>query len=190
MTEIGAVGRRGQIVSPPVEPLRELVRDLEANGVACALGGSGLLAALGLAREVRDWDLTTDAPPDLVRAALGEREHEWVGSDALHADQKFSLAGGAIELIVGFAFHTSGGVVRLPTIVAGGWNGVPVGSPEVWAAAYVLLDRVAKAEALFGHLESRGADARSLARLLGEAVPAELRRRLEALPLDPTSSIT
>ena len=30
--------------------------------MVCALGGSGLLAALGLAHTVRDWDLTTDEP--------------------------------------------------------------------------------------------------------------------------------
>ncbi|WP_256369283.1 hypothetical protein [Thermaerobacter sp. FW80] len=33
------------------------------------LGGSGLLASLGLIDRVRDWDLVTDAPVERVMAA-------------------------------------------------------------------------------------------------------------------------
>jgi len=168
--------------TPPLEPLRDAVARLEARGLACALGGSGLLAALRLADAVRDWDLTTDAPIEAVRDALAGVASTWKGSDEVHADQKLMLAGGLVEVIVGFAFHVGGRVVRIPTVVAGRRGGVPIGSVEAWAAAYALLGREAKSERLFARLEERGADPAVLDRLLAEPLPDSLARRLSALP--------
>ncbi len=64
--------------APPLEPVLELASRLGRAGIAFALGGSGLLAACGLARTIGGWDLTTDTalarllaqplPPDLARA--------------------------------------------------------------------------------------------------------------------------
>ena len=72
--------------TPPLEPLRDVVARLEARGLVCALGGSGLLAALRLEDSVRDWDVTTDAPIEAVRDALAGTASTWKGSDEIHAD--------------------------------------------------------------------------------------------------------
>jgi len=42
------------------------------NALAPAVGGSGLLVALGLAEVAHDWDVTVDAPVPTVAAALDE----------------------------------------------------------------------------------------------------------------------
>jgi hypothetical protein len=173
--------------TPPLPPLVALVDRLERAGLIVALGGSGLLAALGLTDTVGDWDLTTDAGLDPVLAALAGEPLEHTGSDEFHADQKLMVAGGTIEVILGFAFHTARGVVRIPTRVSGRWNGVPLGSPEAWAIAYHLLGRAEKSEALWRALETRGADRAAVARMLREPLPPALASRLERLP---TSSNT
>jgi hypothetical protein len=173
--------------APPLEPLQALVGRLERAGIVVALGGSGLLAALGLTDTIRDWDLTTDAGLDPVLAALAGEPAEHHGSDELHADQKLMLAEGTIEVILGFAFHTERGVVRIPTVVSGRWERIPLGSPEGWAVAYHLLGRPEKSEALWRALGSRGADPQVVARLLREPLAPALARRLGDLP---TSSDT
>ena len=167
--------------TPPLSPLLDVVARLEAAGLVCALGGSGLLAALGLAHAVRDWDLTTDAPIEAVRAALDGLAVTWKGSDALHADQKLMLDDAAVEVIVGFAFHVGGRVVRIPTIVSGRRDGVPIGSPEAWAVAYALLGRREKSQRLFERVPSGSADRAAVARMLAEPLPATLARQLGAL---------
>ncbi|MBI5710523.1 MAG: hypothetical protein HZC42_09505 [Candidatus Eisenbacteria bacterium] len=171
--------------APPLEPVLELAARLERAGIVFALGGSGLLAACGLAHRVGDWDLTTDAPLERARAALEGLAFEPFGSSGVHADHKFVLPEFATELIVGFAMHGRDGVVRLPTIVTASWHGLPLGSPEVWAAAYALLGRTAKSEALLGWLRARGADPVARARLLGQPLPQDLARALSALPRRP-----
>jgi hypothetical protein len=169
--------------SAPSWPLlAACVARLGAAGVPVALGGSGLLAALGLADRVGDWDLTTDAPWERVDAALAGEPHTDHGNDALHADRKRMIAGGAIEVIVGFAYFTPAGVVRIPTIVSGLAGGVPLGSPECWAVAYALLGRPAKSETLFRHLEAHGASPEAVRRLLAEPLASDLAARLAALP--------
>lgn len=178
------IGTRGapRLKHPPLEPLRALVERLEHAGIRCALGGSGLLAALGLARTAGDWDLTTDEDPRRVRSTLARLAFRWKGSDALHADQKFQLADEQIELIVGFAFHTAAGVVRIPTLVSGRWRGVPIGSPECWLVAYRLMRRGAKARALLEHLRRHGADRDVRSRLATEPLPARVSAELASLP--------
>lgn len=166
------------LATPPFEPLRDVVGRLERAGLGCALGGSGLLAAFGLATEVRDWDLTTDASIDEVTATLAELPNEVVGSSGIHADHK--LMTGPVEVIARFALLAGGRVVRVPTIVTRRWNGVPVGSPEAWAIAYALMDRAAKADTLFAWLDGR-ADPDAVARLLEQPLPETLRARMAAL---------
>jgi hypothetical protein len=166
--------------APPLEPLRGTVDRLERAGVVVALGGSGLLAALGLTDSVGDWDLTTDAGLDRVRAALAGEGITHTGPDELHADRKLTLAGGTVEVIVGLAFHTRRGLVRIPTWVCGRWRGLPIGSPEAWAVAYHLLGRAAKSEALFAHLAAHGADPVRVARLVREPLDPALSARLAA----------
>lgn len=173
--------------SPPLPLLTGYVERFERAGLTVALAGSGLLAALGLTDTVHDWDLTTDDPYDQVVAALEGESFIAHASDDLHADRKLVLAGGVVELILGFAFHAAGDVIRIPTIVSARVEGIPLASPEGWAIAYHLLGRAGKADALFDHLARHGADGAIVARLLGEPLPAPLAARLAALP---TSSDT
>ena len=175
--------------SPPIAPLRRLVSRLERAGVTCALGGSGLLFALGFDVHVGDWDLTTDDPLERVRQAIGRAPYQVVGPGGIHADHKIQLRDGEIEIIVGFSMHAPHGTVRLPTLVTGQWNGIPIGSPETWAVAYRLLERHEKSDALFDYLASHGADPEARRRLLAEPLPRDLSVRLAALKRRRPSAI-
>ena len=168
--------------APSPDPLLDAVRRLEGAGLVVALGGSGLLGALGLGSEAHDWDLTTDATPDEVVSRLAGIEIERVGTSGIHADHKVRIAGGAVEIICGFAIRSGDGVVRIPTVVTDRAEGVPLGSPEAWAVAYALLGREEKSERLLKWLAERGADAAVLERLLKEPLPPALAGRLAALP--------
>jgi len=175
---------------PNLDSLRNVTGTLERAGITSALGGSGLLASLGFAGKVRDWDLTTDEPLDRVRAALSGFEHQHVGNNGDHADDKLVLFGGEVEVIVRFALRSNAGIVRLATIVTERWNGVSVGSPEVWAVAYRMMGRTEKASLLFGLLERRGANPQVIAWLLAQPLPDEIRERLTLLERSDTSSTT
>lgn len=170
------------MTTPPLPPLHEVVAALARAGIVCALGGSGLLAARGLVEQVNDWDLTTDASLEEVERALTGRAIERAGPSGVHADHKAMLASARTEVIVRFAFTVAEGVVRIPTVVTGRWQGVPLGSPEGWAVAYVLLGRPARADLWFAYLADHGVDEVTRARLLAEPLPDRLASRLAALP--------
>jgi hypothetical protein len=159
-----------------------VVEALERAGLPCALGGSGLLLALGLAETAHDWDVQCDAPPTAVLRALAGRDLVLHGSGGVHADHKVVTHGGRVEVIVRFAFATRRGTCRVPAMGSGRWRGVPLASPEAWAVAYALLGRTAKSERLFAHLGAVGADADAVARLRAEPLPADLDARLASLP--------
>lgn len=174
---------------PPLEPLRGVLARLQAAGVPHAVGGSGLLAALGLVERVNDWDVTCDADLDTLAELFAGQPHERFGNSGCHADHKLNLEGGGIELIARFAFFLEGGIVRIPTRVTTRWCGLPVGSPEGWAVAYAIMGeldnaprRSERAELLFAHLAAHGADADTIAFLLAQPLPALLAERLAALP--------
>ena len=167
--------------TPPLPPLLDVVARLEALGIPCALGGSGLLAALGLADRVGDWDLTTDATVEEMLPAARGLAWERAGSDALHADAKLMFPELDIEVIARFAFHVPGGVVRIPTVVTGRWRGVPLGSPEGWAVAYDLLGRAGKRDRLLAHLRAHGHDAAVVRVLRAQPLPPGIAAALAAL---------
>jgi hypothetical protein len=173
--------------STPIGPLRDLLARLAPAGVRVALGGSGLLGALGLTDHVRDWDLTTDETPERLRALLSDLRIETVGPSGVHADEKVMIPAVEIELICGFALRSADGVVRIPTVITRSWMGIPVGSPEAWAVAYALMGRPERADSLFGWLTTYGADSSVRETLLGQPLPAELRERLGALPGSSTT---
>jgi hypothetical protein len=175
--------------TPPIEPLRACLARLEAAGVPHALGGSGMLAALGLVDHVNDWDVTCDADLDTLASLFADQPHERYGNSGCHADHKLNLENNGIELIARFAFFVDGGVVRIPTRVTRRWRELPVGSPEGWAVAYALMGelegaphRTARAELLLAHMAAHGADAESIAFLLAQPLPGALAARLAALP--------
>jgi hypothetical protein len=165
-----------------MEPLLEVSAALGAAGVEHALGGSGLLHALGLAERVGDWDLTTDAPMDMIQRILAGAGGEVFGPSGIHADSKLRLHGGAVELILGMAFVTEGGLCRIPTFPSGQWRSVPLASAEAWAVAYALMGRGEKSDRLFAHLEARGCEPAIVGRLVREPLPERLRARLAGLP--------
>jgi hypothetical protein len=70
-------------------------------------------------------------------------------------------------------------------VVAGRWRGVPLASPEAWLAAYDLLERPAKRDLLRDHLRARGHDARVVATLQAEPLPAKLAGLLASLGEEP-----
>ncbi len=171
--------------TPPIELLADASRRLAAAGLTHALGASGLLHAHGLIDHVGDWDVTVAAGRDVVEPLVADLAPRFAGSSGVHADSKLMLHGGAVELILDFAFVTDGGVARMPTIVAGHWQGIPLGALEVWAAAYVLLGRAAKADLVFARLAETGADGATLAQLAAQPLPAALAARLSALRVRP-----
>jgi hypothetical protein len=168
--------------TPPIEPLLEVAAILRLAGVRFALGGSGLLHALGLGGRVGDWDLTTDADLSMIYRIFESAPQERCGPSGVHADTKLRLFSGMVELIVGMTFQTPAGLCRVPTLPAGEWRGIPLASPEAWAVAYSLLGREEKAGLLFDHMRARGADPAAVARLLREPLPAALAERLRVLP--------
>ncbi|MEP7028696.1 MAG: hypothetical protein ABI960_08880 [Candidatus Eisenbacteria bacterium] len=168
---------------PPLEPLLEVHRRLAGAGIAHALGASGLLLALALERHVGDWDVNTEADHDVLGPLFADLEPVRFGSSGIHADSKLQLYGQRVEVIVRMAIVAEGRVVRIPTLPRGRWQGVPVGSPEVWAVSYALLGRSEKSERLFDWLGEHGARADDVARMLEEPLPRALADRLAALAL-------
>ena len=163
------------------------VQDLEARGVEFALGGSGLLLALNLAEIVRDWDITTDAPLGEVMGALAGIPLQNIDTgDPTFASAYHLLAEpGGIEIDISgsLAMRTDDGICHLPTVVSGYWNGVPVGSPEVWAVAYRLMGRDAKAGLLSNHIRSTSARGDIVRRLLAEPLPADISYEVRSWPV-------
>jgi hypothetical protein len=147
---------------PRLDAAIEVVTALESRSIVVALGGSGLLAALGLLDEVRDWDLTTDENPRLVEAALdaaGLRSWSVAAGDLNYTTQaRFCVPGDGceVDLIVGFGIRYKGEIVHLPTRVTGQWRGLPLGDPVTWELTYRILGRTARAEALQRWLDDQG----------------------------------
>jgi hypothetical protein len=143
----GATRQSGGVAMPGTEVLRTVLAALADAGIAAAVGGSGLLAALGLADHVRDWDLTTDADPRAVEAALTSAGIPYIpqpsGDDTYATRARLHVDGGDhdIDIIVGFAVRTGETIHELPTRITGHWLGLPLADPAVWADAYHLIGR-------------------------------------------------
>ena len=143
------------VATPPLGPVRAIIRALNRRDVHAVVGGSALLASLGLADEVRDWDVLTDATVDVVTAALDDAGVSFV--DATTSDQTYASrcrllvdAGNhSVDVIVGFALRTrDGAVIDLPASPGGRWRGLPMADPAVWELAYGLLGRQDRADLL------------------------------------------
>jgi hypothetical protein len=146
---------------PPLAVVTAVIGALRADGLVAAVGGSGLLVALGLAEVARDWDVTVDASPASVEAALGRSGFAYrdgTERGGIYASAARYVVDGAdhqVDLLVDFALLGPDGVERLPTLVTGGWHGLPLADPAVWARAYRLLGRTPKAVALERWLATR-----------------------------------
>jgi hypothetical protein len=53
----------------------------------------------------------------------------------------------------------------LPTIISSSWNGIKVGSPEVWFVAYTLMGRNSKAKLIYNYLERNGVNEEAIEKL-------------------------
>jgi hypothetical protein len=173
---------------PPLEPLREILAVLDTAELPHAIGASGLLMALGLVDHVNDWDVTVEADIDTLAGLFPGRAFSRHGNSGGHADHKLSFESERVELISRFAFFVPGGVVRVPTVVTRTWNGLPIGSPAAWAAAYAIMAeqendarRAGRAELLFEWLARNDASDVGLAAILAEPLPAAIAERLRAV---------
>jgi len=173
-----------EFIHPPLEPVLAVVHRLQAAGVAAALGGSGLLAAHGLVHQVRDWDLTTDAPSSAVEPLLAGLDY-YDGTDPVRfrTERRYVVRFGEaeVDLMCRFAIPGDQGTCLMPTITRGTWQELPLGSLEVWAAAYWMMGRLPKAELVLDYLTRSGADDARLDLLLQEPLPNALRKRMSAL---------
>ncbi len=174
---------------PPLALLQDVSARLTAAGVVHALGTSGLLFARGLVDHANDWDLTCECSLETLQQIFTSEPQVACGNGGIHADHKLQLHDGAIELIARYAFFSGDDVIRIPTLVAETWNGVPLGKLEPWAAAYWLMGhledvprRRERADLVFRHLLRHGADGDALGRVLAEPLPEALATRLLALP--------
>jgi hypothetical protein len=147
---------------PRIDVVLRTVGALQQHAIVSAIGGSGLLAGLGLTDAVRDWDLTTDAEPEAVAGALTSASLNHVQVTAGDGDYatraRFSVEGGdhEVDLLVGFAFRSAGSTIPLPTRVTQHWRGLPLGDPIVWAHAYQLMGRSERAATLQAWLAESG----------------------------------
>ncbi|NOU92009.1 hypothetical protein GC093_02000 [Paenibacillus sp. LMG 31456] len=168
-----------------LDSVQLLMKQLDGSGISYASGGSGLLYSLGLTNQVHDWDLTTDDPYEDVAAALhgwswtqsSSGDHPFASSYRIHvADQRLP-----IDMIGQFAIHSQYGICRLPALSSFEWQGIPMGSPEIWAVAYALMNRKPKADMLFSYLQQHNANQDILQLLLAEPLPDFLRSKLLSL---------
>ena len=171
-------------VLPAREPLEAVAERLRAAGIPYALGGSSMLHAIGLESRVGDWDLTTDVAVDEVTRALADLKPVRHGNSGVHADHKLVCFGATVEVICRMAFFAPTGIVHIPTIATGNWQGHPIGSPAAWAVAYALMagekpGYEAKAERLFAWSAGRISDAERAA-LAREPIPPAIASRLAA----------
>lgn len=139
---------------PPLTTVVRIIDALRERRAPVALGGSAVLASLGLVDRVRDWDLVCEAEPDDVAGVL----------DALHVAYATPSSGGRpfatrarfvvdagdheIDVLVGFAAWRGEEIVRFPAEPRSIWLGLPIADPDVWAVAYRLIGRPERAEAL------------------------------------------
>ncbi len=179
-------------VMPPIEPLRRVVDALMQAGVQPTLGGSGLLLAHGLVGQVRDWDLLVDADLAQVERALSDAHLPWTdaadssGRYATTARLLLNIDSIEIDLMVGFAIWPDGASrsdlpVRIPSLPAGIWQGIPLGSLEAWLVAYRLMKRPEKPDLIASFLKSSGVNAGYLERMLAEPLPDPIRAELTCL---------
>lgn len=141
--------------TPPLETVRALQAALAEAGVPSVVGGSGLLAALGLVSEARDWDLVLPAgsveTAERVLAALGLEATRAPEGHPLYATEAMLAVDGGdhtIDVLVGFALRTPDGTVAIPAREGGMWRGLVMARTDDWAVAYRAMGRDARADLL------------------------------------------
>lgn len=160
MGTVAPDGRSGAIPHSSVRIAATLQRNLAAAGIRTVVGGSALLASLGLTDRVRDWDLITDTTPESAQRALADLGHRYrrLGPNDVFSSAAaycFEVNGVSIDLIVQFTIDTSTGPVRIPATPGATWRGLTMARPHDWALAYALMGRSEQAAALTRLIENR-----------------------------------
>lgn len=152
--QLGAArGARRTLRTPPLAVVRQLQRQLASAGVVSVVGGSGLLASLGLVDRVRDWDLLTDGEPELVRRIvdrLGLPVHRRGPEGVFRTDECLTLLAGdhEIDVLIGFELAGPQGAVPIPAEPGDQWQGLTMARPGEWELAYRLMGRPERAALL------------------------------------------
>ncbi|ROR71923.1 DMT family transporter [Bogoriella caseilytica] len=152
--QLGSVrGVRRPVRIPPLPEVRQLQRRLASAGVSSVVGGSALLASLGLIDRVRDWDLVTDGDPELVAQVVGQlgfpvqrRGPSGVFRTALCLT--VAARDHEIDVLVGFQLAGPAGVVPIPAYPGARWQGLTMARPQEWELAYRLMGRPERATVL------------------------------------------
>ncbi|GAA1166786.1 hypothetical protein [Nesterenkonia sandarakina] len=153
---------------PPLQTVTRLQSALSEAGIESVVGGSWLLASLGLIQTVQDWDLVIDSEAGVqggrwvdpvpaveqVLAAMGLRHLRRERSGIFRTSAALQVDAGdhSIDVLVGFALESQGRVVSIPARPGHMWQGLRMARPEEWLAAYRLMGRAERAEALQRHL--------------------------------------
>ena len=130
--------------TPPVRVVLNLQKRLRERGIASAVGGSGLLASLGLIDRVNDWDLCVDVEPAEVQGLLDELGLSYsrrTRSGIFQTAALFTVQATdhQIDVLVGFALASPSGTVHIP---------------EDWRLAYRLMGRDDRAQLLEDYLQA------------------------------------
>ena len=99
--------------TPNKSALIEVADRLTKNRITFALGGSGLLSFFGCQTEIHDWDITTDAPIEIVEAALTGLHYKRIGPSGIFATKylfRVQLFNATVDLMGGFALKTTDGI--------------------------------------------------------------------------------
>lgn len=130
---------------PSFEALELISKRFVENKIIHALGGSGLLFALGVIEKVKDWDIATEAPLENVIEALKGLESKIIPNNELFKSQyliKVAIGNTEIDNIGYFSIKKSNGASHIvPVKNFKDWNGIPLADPYEWLLAYKLMGR-------------------------------------------------
>ncbi|BFT71831.1 hypothetical protein [Paenibacillus sp. P36] len=170
-----------------VKGLVRITDKLTELGIPYALGGSGLLHALGLVEQMNDWDLLVECPKEkLTEAIQGYSWQEQTSGEGLFASEyRIQVVPLSIDFIGYFAMRSMKGIVKLPLGKREGssWQGIPLSAPETWYVAYKMMGREPKAELLYNYLKNKDRNEEIITELarnemMDESIKADLLRLL------------
>ncbi len=145
---------------PSPEALSVITERLFAYKIDFALGGTGLLYALGLIDEVKDWDMAVDCPIEKITVALKGLDWVQLPQTELFKSNyllKVLIKTTSIDLIGGFSISTSNGIHKVPVKISKYWNNTPLADPKDWLIAYKLMGHHDKAIRLENFLKNHSA---------------------------------
>lgn len=138
--------------TPSLAAILEISERFKAGKINFALGGSGLLYALGLIDEVNDWDLTTNEDFLKVSESLIGLEYTKVEHSNIFKSDfllKLTLQNSNIDIIGNFKLALpNGDLHKVSCRISGYWNNIPLADPNEWLNAYQIMGMENKASKL------------------------------------------